>query len=257
MGRIVVTRDGAASGRLEAQLLEAGHHVAHLPLTEQRVLDDDAELRRGIAALQEGRYEILVLTSANTVRALCRAGWSGAAAPTTRVVVTGVGTAQALKTLTGLTETWIPTSEASAAGILHELPPPRAGARALLPQSLQARSALASGLADHGWTVDRIPAYRTVALYGPEAAPPSPDRRLVPDDGAALRPEALRAEDVVLITSSTAAEVWAGIGGIRPRPHRVLAIGAPTAATLEALGEAADAVLPTPTAHGMREALDG
>ncbi|MDO5492606.1 MAG: uroporphyrinogen-III synthase [Nesterenkonia sp.] len=257
MGRIVVTRDGAAAGRLEAQLLDAGHQVAHMPLTEQRVLDDDAELRRGLVALREGRYEVLLLTSANTVRALCRAGWDGAADPTTRVVVTGAGTALALEDLTGLTETWSPKAEASAAGILRELPPPRTSARALLPQSLQARSDLASGLTDQGWSVDHVPAYRTVARCGPEAARLSPDRRLIPDDGAALRPEDLRAEDVVLITSSTAAEVWAGIGDARLRPHRVLAIGAPTAATLEALGEAADAVLPNPTAHGVREALAG
>lgn len=258
VGRIVLTRDGAASGRLEAQLNDAGYDVAHMPLTEQRALDDDSALRRALAALEQGRFEVLVLTSANTVRALCRAGWSGASGSSgaaTTVVVTGAGTARALEELTGRTETWSPRDEASAAGILRELPAPADPARLLLPQSRQARSQLAAGLAERGWSVEHVPAYRTVALYGETAETPRPELRLLPAEDAAVRPGDLRPEDVVLLTSSTAAEVWAGLLGARRRPGRVLAIGAPTAATLEELGETVDAVLPSPTAQGVTETL--
>lgn len=256
--RLVLTRDPAAAGRLEAQLGEAGIEFAHLPLTEQRAFDDDADLRCAVTMLHRGHYEALVLTSANTVRALGRAGFgrdSEHPAAPARIVVTGAGTAHALHQLTGITEIWHPAGEASAVGILRELPAPRGTSRLLLPQSAQARSELHTGLTERGWQVDHISAYCTVPLYGPEAPGPRPRQRLLPDEGVAMEPGEITAEDVVLITSSSAAQVWAQLRGIRPRPYRVLAIGAPTAATLQALGEPVDAVLPTPTAQGVQTAL--
>lgn len=258
--RIVVTRDPAASGRVESELRQAGFVVAHCPLTTQCALDDDAPLTRAVRAVESGTYDVLMLTSANTVRAMHRVGWGGRLGLTHRnlrpeIAVTGAGTAQALRTLIGDADPWRPVGEASAAGILAELRTPAPGERLLLPQSLQARSELASGLTARGWRVDQVPAYRTVALYGPQARVPDADQRLHPADGAALSPHALRPEDLVLITSSSAAEVWVQTHSAQRPPHQVLAIGAPTAATLEALGRPADAVLSSPTAAGVAAAL--
>ncbi len=232
MVRIILTRAAEAAGALESGLHEAGHEVLHLPLTQQVPVQDSGQLTTALADLHAGRFSWLLLTSGNTVRFLSRAGWDGSLPEQTRIGVVGPGTARTLEHLTGLASPWRPR-QYSAAGILTELPPPAAQDRVLLPQSARARPALAEGLLERGWQVTQVSVYDTVPVECPDVG-------------------TLRCGDVVLVTSSSAAEVWAGLA----TPEvTVLAIGQPTAETLRRLSRPAAAVLPEPTAAGVLEIL--
>lgn len=234
--RILLTRRPSQAGSLEGGLREAGYEVGFLPLTEQRLPEDLSELSAAITRLERGDFTVLTLTSGNTVRSLLTAGWSGTLPEETDTAVTGPGTARVLQELTEIADPWMPTREASAEGILAEIPhPPEPDMRLLLPQSAQARPRLAEGLHELGWQVTAVTAYETVPL-------PALPVGIEPTD-----------EDVLLITSSSAAEAYAGLGlSVRPK---LLAFGRPTAETMETLGLSCAGVLPDITAAGVQELL--
>lgn len=267
--RIALTRDPAQSGPLEAGLRAAGMQVRFLPVTEQRLPADTFELRTALERLARGEFAWVLLTSANTVRALVKLGWDGTVPSTTRVGVVGPGTAQVLRTRTGISAPWMPEGEKSAAGMLEEMPQPVPGEDRglLLPQSAQARSELREGLAALGWEVTQVGAYETDSLVtGGMLAPGDPDRRLLPSPtredlldlgqlAADLRRHRLSHVDptVLLVTSSSAADALADLGV--PERVRLLAIGRPTARTLTRRGISADGVLSEPSAAAVMAAL--
>lgn len=251
--RVVFTRLPEQAGDLEAGLREAGYEVAFMPLTQQVLPEDESELRQAISDLQRGEFSWLVLTSGNTVRALVRCGWSGTVPAHTRVGAVGPGTASVLRKLTGLLDIWMPQQH-RAAGILAELPTPAEGSLLLLPQSAKARLELAEGLTADGWSVTRVTAYDTVPLD--PGAPEAPQLTHITggDSGDLLTWQDLAEGDVVLVTSSTAAEQWAARHAV---PEvRLLAIGDPTAETLKRLGLPADQVLSAPTAESLLACFD-
>lgn len=233
MVRIILTRAAEATGALESGLQEAGHQVLHLPLTQQMPVQGSGQITTALTDLSAGKFSWLLLTSGNTVRFLSRAGWDGSVPEQTRVGVVGPGTAQVLEGLTGISDPWMPR-EHSAAGIVAELPAPGTEKQLLLPQSAKARSVLSEGLIKRGWQVTQLSVYDTAPVEDP--------------DMGTLEPG-----DVVLVTSSSAAEVWATLN---TPEATVLAIGEPTAETLRSLGHPAASVLPEPTAGGILQALD-
>ncbi|HIX00163.1 MAG TPA: uroporphyrinogen-III synthase [Candidatus Nesterenkonia stercoripullorum] len=279
--RIVLTRHPGQAGAMEPELRAAGFRVDFMPLTEQRLPRDTALLRSEISRLASGDYDWLVLTSANTVRALHRLGWSGEGAAHTAIAVTGPGTARVLQKYTGVDTAWIP-SDRSAAGIVAELPGPAAdagadrltggspanagtgpGSRVLLPQSSAARSELAEGLTARGFTVNKVVAYDTVPLHrdtvplhsGAEPGTEPPLNPEAPGPSApVLTPAELRPADVVLVTSTTSASALLNELG-RGFPCGVVAIGQPTARTLRELGAPADAVASDPSAAAVIAAV--
>ena len=188
-------------------------------------------------------------------------GWQGRLPDATRLAVVGPGTARVLKEHTGLRPHWM-AQDHSAAGILAELEGPAAGERMLLPQSAQARSELAAGLRARGWEVTHVAAYRSVArdFSTPQPAALHPLHADAAHEADLLEPADLHAEDVVLVTSSTAAEAYAQLPGPAtpiPAPQPVLlAIGRPTAETLTAQGFTGAMVLPEPTAAGLTSVLN-
>ncbi|WP_120003582.1 uroporphyrinogen-III synthase [Nesterenkonia muleiensis] len=259
--RVVLTRHPQQAGDLEAGLRGAGYEVAFMPLTQQVLPEDQSELRQAISDLRRGEFSWMVVTSGNTVRALVWCGWNGAVPAHTRVGAVGPGTASVLEELTGIRDIWMPHQH-SAAGILAELPRPAPGEnpRLLLPQSAQARTELVTGLRALGWDPTQVIAYRTTGL-GPETpAPPSarchlPGRAAADTaGGAVLTPSDLKADDAVLVTSSTAAEQWSA-HHVVPEV-RLLAIGRPTAETLKRQGTPADQVLSAPTAAAVLACLN-
>jgi len=267
--RIALTRDPAQAGPLEAGLRSAGLQVQFLPVTEQRLPEDVAELTTALDRLRAGDFEWVFFTSANTVRALLKLGWDGTVPDGVRVGVVGPGTAHVLAELTSITRPWMPTGEKSAAGVIQEIPGPisGSGSRLLLPQSAQARSELRVGLAALGWEVTQINAYETDCLVvDGELSTGAPERRLLPPPDAAdildlgrvtadLRRDRLTGVDavVVLVTSSSAADALADLGV--PERVRLLAIGRPTARTLLRRGIPAARVLPEPSADAVLAAL--
>lgn len=259
--RIVLTRYASQAGALESGVRRAGYEVAFMPLTQQVLPDDVTELRAAITGLESGEFSWLLLTSGNTVRAMVACGWNSAVLDQTRVGVVGPGTAGVLAELTGFRSVWMPQSH-SAAGMLAELPDPQSGEQVLLPQSAQSRSELEEGLRARGWDVTHVTAYDTVPLNGNTDDDDGDTAQAVPrlnlSDGPHqvaqhLRPGDLEEDDVVLLTSSSAARAWAA--RLPPVPVCTLAIGAPTARTLRELGVRLDAVLPEPTDRGVLDSL--
>lgn len=185
---LVLTRQPAQAGALEAGLAEAGLDVRFCPLTDFELPGEPGPLRAVAARVEAGECAWLVLTSPNTVRALQAAGWTGRVGGSTQVAVTGRGTARLLTELGCTAEPWMP-QEASAAGILAEFPSVEAegtdadvadpheapASLVLLPQSALATGELTSGLEAKGWHVARVEAYRTVPY------PADPMRRLLPE----------------------------------------------------------------------------
>lgn len=287
---IVLTRQPAQAGALEAGLAEAGLDVRFCPLTDFELPGEPGPLRAVVSRVETGECAWLVLTSPNTVRALQAAGWTGGVGERTQVAVTGRGTARLLTELGCTAEPWMP-QEASAAGILAEFPSVEAeGADAdvadpheapaslvLLPQSALATGELTSGLEAKGWHVARVEAYRTVPY------PADPMRRLlpeVPDEpdhraghegdhgagagaeteaGAVIVPVAGLADcDVVLTSPSAARELAMHHGQHDERVRltsRLVAIGRPTASEARRLGLELSAVAETPDSAGILAAL--
>ncbi|WP_191089743.1 uroporphyrinogen-III synthase [Nesterenkonia ebinurensis] len=246
-----MTRHPAQTGALEDRLRDAGFDVAFLPLTQQVLPEDLSELTTTIQRLERGDFHWLLLTSGNTVRALRDCGWDGTVPERTQVGVVGSGTARVLNELSEAHHPWMPQDH-SAAGVLAELPTPAEGSRLLLLQSAKARPELAEGLTTDGWSVTRVTAYDTVPLDPAAPETLQPIHITGGDSGDLLTPRDLAEGDIVLITSSSAARVWAQLSA---PPVTTLAMGQPTAEALTSLGRLPDSVLPEPTAVGVLRAL--
>lgn len=272
---VVMTRQPAQAGAVEAGLAAAGYRIAYLPLTDFELPEDSGPLRETVALLNgacpsEARVAWLVLTSPNTVRALAALGWSGRVPGCTRIAVTGPGTARVLAAAGFADRPWMPEADASAAGILEQFPAPGdASSRTLLlPQSALATEEVADGLAARGWDVERLDAYRTVPY------PAEPGRRLLagphePDDGGepitwavgggSGRPvvtiEDLAGTDVVLTSPSAVRELARRGGTALAKDTRFLAIGRPTARAAQATGLELAGTAPSPDAEGLLTVL--
>lgn len=280
---VVLTRQPAQAGALEAGLAAAGLPVAYLPLTDFVLPPDEGRLRACVARLG-GRTPVpawLVLTSPNAVRALALCGWEGHVAPGVRVAVTGPGTARVLARAGYPGTPWMPVGDASAAGIVAQFPAPGQAAApgpgsrtVLLPQSSRATAEVAEGIAGRGWDVERLEAYRTVPF------PAGPGLRLLsvetdrggggpagsgaggdgggghPGASGVLTPEDLAGTDVVLTSPSAVAELVARRGTARPPRTRFFAIGRPTRDAAVALGLVPDGTAASPDAAGLLAVLD-
>ena len=106
---------------MEADLAAAGLDVRFCPLTDFELSGEPGPLRAVVARVEAGECAWVVLTSPNTVRALQAAGWTGRVGGSTKVAVTGAGTARVLAELGCTAEPWMP-EQASAAGILADFP---------------------------------------------------------------------------------------------------------------------------------------
>lgn len=157
--QIIVTRAVQQAGALNDLLRRHGAVpllypcISTLPLLEYTALD---------TALQRlEQFDWLVLTSANTVRAVAqRLSVLDRRAPLTLpVAAVGPTTAQLAQRLLGSRPALVPDEYVAEAlaGALH----PAAGARILLPQADIARDTLAASLTSGGADVTVVSAYRT------------------------------------------------------------------------------------------------
>lgn len=243
--RIILTRQPAQAGHIEAGLAALGHEIGFLPLTDFQLPATTHGLDAMVVALHEGRWDRLLLTSPNTIRALVARGWEPARTELhTAVGVTGPGTARVLCDH-GATQTpWMPIDDASAAGILDQFPP---GPGTLaLPQAAAAGGAMRDGLTALGWEVTHEVAYDTVAY------PADPGRALLPGQDGILTPSDLTTDDIVVLTAPTAARRWADIGIDGPR---LIAIGAPTRTAAHKAALHLLATATSPDATGIADVL--
>lgn len=244
--RIILTRQPAQAGQIEAGLERLGHRIGFLPLTDFQLPHDPTALDDMIADLHAGRWQRLLLTSPNTIRALAARGWQPETTEAhTGIAVTGPGTARVL-TAHGATRTpWMPTDDASAAGILEQFPP---GPGTLaLPQGAAAGDAMRNGLTNRGWDVTHVIAYHTVDY------PAIPELALLPNHDGALQPADLNPDDVVVLTAPSAARRWARLG---LEVAAVIAIGQPTRRAVETHHIDLAATATSPDAAGIAEVLN-
>jgi uroporphyrinogen III methyltransferase/synthase len=203
---------------------------------------------RAIRGLVSGRYAWIAFTSVNAVKAVREKieeiGLDARALAGVKVACVGEQTAAAVRAW-GITPELVPSGEQSSDGLLSEWPHYDdvydALDRVFLPRADIATETLVAGLAERGWQVDDVTAYRTV-----RAAPPPADIREAIKTGGF---------DAVLVTSSSTVRNLVGIAG-KPHASSVIAvIGPQTAKTAEELGLRVDVMAPKPSATLLAEAL--
>lgn len=240
--RVLVPRAGDW-GQKVARLLEAHGSTAEVvPLIEFAPPADTAPLDDALAAVRDGAYAWVVVTSATTLPYLARRGQDVASLLAgTPVAAVGPGTTRALARA-GVRPELVPAGERSARGLVAEFPPPPAtGGRVLLPHSDLAEPALADGLRAAGWQVDDVVAYRTVT--GPQ-----------PD--APLREDLLGgAFHAVLLSSASTVTALLALLGRPPESTVVCCIGPRTQEAAQAAGLTVHVVPPAAAAEELVEAL--
>ncbi|MEO0323533.1 MAG: uroporphyrinogen-III C-methyltransferase [Myxococcota bacterium] len=233
--RVVVTRAERQAPALVAALREAGAEARVAPAIRLAAPRDVEAFAAAVATL--GRYDWVLLTSANAVRAvfaeLERSGRDARAFGTARVAAIGTATQAALRER-GLRADLVP-DDARGEGLLAALDdavatPPGRPARLLLPRAERAREVLPEGLRARGHEVDVVPAYRTL---GPNVG------------GAEALREAVRDADAVTFTSpSTFRHTLKAVGHAALARLPLAAIGRVTEAAVRD-GGLSDVVVPT------------
>lgn len=166
--RILVTRALHQAGKLSEGLRALGAETIEVPVLEIRPPTSFEPLDAALGQLAS--YDWLILTSANTVRALAaRAGELGitleqSSAP--KVAALGESTAEAARAA-GLKVCFVPASYV-AESLLQGLGEATRGQRILLARAAAAREVIPDGLRADGAEIDVVDAYRNVL---PESAP--------------------------------------------------------------------------------------
>ncbi len=165
--RIAITRAEEQAAELAARLEALGAEAIVCPAIAIAPPADFAPLDRAIAQL--GRYDWVIFTSVNGVRALvsrmAALGYDVAALRGCKLGAIGPATARALAEH-GLAAAFVPSAYVAEA-IVEEIGN-IAGQRILLPRADIARAALTAGLRARGALVDEVAVYRTIPGAGIE-----------------------------------------------------------------------------------------
>jgi uroporphyrinogen III methyltransferase / synthase len=246
--RVLVPRTKEQAGGLSAQLRRYGAVPAEVPTIAVEPPRTPQQMERAIKGLVTGRYEWVVFTSTNAVKAVREKfeeyGLDARAFAGIKLAAVGEQTAKALVAW-GIKPDMVPSGEQSAAGLLEEWPPYDSVFdpidRVFLPRADIATETLVAGLVELGWEVDDVTAYRTVRA----SPPPAETREAIKGGGF----------DAVLFTSSSTVRNLVGIAG-KPHASTVIAcIGPQTAKTAEEHGLRVDVMAPEPSMSALAEAL--
>ncbi|MGI9092848.1 MAG: uroporphyrinogen-III synthase [Mycobacteriales bacterium] len=227
--RVLVPRTRDQAGAMTPRLADYGAMAEEVPTIAVEPPRTPAQVERAIKGLVTGRYEWIVFTSANAVRAVREKfeefGLDARAFAGVKIACIGEPTADVVRAY-GITPELIPSGEQSSDGLLADFPPYDEVLdpidRVLLPRADIATEALAAGLTERGWEVDDVTAYRTVRA----APPPAPVREAIKSGGF----------DAVCFTSSSTVRNLVGIAG-KPHARTIVAcIGPKTAETAAEFG---------------------
>ncbi len=207
---LLVPRGGAWGATVAAGAAELGLSPWVLPIIETLPAPSE-ELTEALSGLAAGDYAWLAVTSAAAVPALAQVEVPEA----TKVAAVGQATAIALQEA-GIAVHLV--GDGGAQALADAWPTPATGS-VLAVQSDLARPVLVDGLADAGWTVDAVVAYRTAPA------------RLSSGEEHALRSGKA---DVALVTSGSVGRRLAEVGV--PASTRLVAIGEQTAIDCRAAG---------------------
>ncbi len=225
-----------------------GAHHDEVPTISVEPPRSPMQMDKAIRGLVEGRFEWVVFTSVNAVRAVREKfeiyGLDARAFSGLRVASVSDKTTEALKAW-GIEPDLMPSECQSVAGLAEEFPAYDHALdpinRVFLPRADIATETLAAELTELGWEVEDVTAYRTV-----RAAPPPADTR-----------EAIKTGkfDAVVFSSSSTVRNLVGIAG---KPHHstiVAAIGPATAKTCEEHGMRVDVIATRPDPVELVDAL--
>ncbi len=246
--RVLVPRTKEQAGEMSDRLRAFGAVPVEVPTIAVEPPRTPTQMERAVKGLVTGRYEWVVFTSTNAVRAVwdkfAEFGLDARAFAGVKIACVGEATADSVRAF-GIKPELVPTGEQSSEGLLAEFPPFDAVLdpidRVLLPRADIATETLAAGLRERGWAIDDVTAYRTV-----RAAPPAADIR------DAIKSGGFQA---VCFTSSSTVRNLVGIAG-KPHPKTVVvAIGPNTAATAAEFGLRVDVQAEVATIPALVDAL--
>ncbi|MGV8885744.1 MAG: uroporphyrinogen-III synthase [Microbacteriaceae bacterium] len=159
--RVLVPRGGKWGDGVAATLRGHGAVPVVAPLINFASAADPHALSASLARLESGSFTWLVITSATTVDVLVSHGTVIPA--TTRIAAVGETTAAALQ-LAGYAVDFVPERDNSARGLIKEWPESDVTESVLIPHSDIAEPTLVAGLAERGFEVEYVAAYRTVSV---------------------------------------------------------------------------------------------
>lgn len=244
---VLVPRAKEQAGPMSTRLAQHGAIPWEVPTISVEPPRSPAQMERAVKGLVDGRYQWIVFTSANAVKAVWEKftefGLDARAFAGVRIATVGQKTAAAVAELGITPELMPPATARSAAGLVEVFPEYDEDLdpvdRVLLPRADIATDLLVEGLIGLGWEVEDVVAYRTV-----RAAPPSAEIRHMIKSGGF---------DAVCFTSSSTVRNLVGIAG-KPHQRTIIAcIGPMAAATAEECGLRVDVM---PKEAGVVELVD-
>ena len=227
--KILVPRTKEQAGSMSERLWSHGAVSHEVPTISVEPPRSPAQMERAVKGLVDGRYQWVVFTSTNAVRAVWEKfrefGLDARAFSGVKIACVGESTAEKVRSF-GITPELLPSGDQSSEGLLQDFPPHDdildPVDRVLLPRADIATETLAAGLRERGWEIDDVTAYRTVRA----APPPAETREMIKTGGF----------DAVCFTSSSTVRNLVGIAG---KPHArtlVACIGPNTAETAKEFG---------------------
>ncbi|TGD89376.1 bifunctional uroporphyrinogen-III C-methyltransferase/uroporphyrinogen-III synthase [Mycolicibacterium sp. CH28] len=226
---VLVPRTKDQAGEMSDRLVGHGALPIEVPTIAVEPPRSPAQMERAVKGLVDGRYQWVVFTSTNAVRAVWEKfgefGLDARAFSGVKIACVGESTADRVRAF-GVSPELVPSGEQSSLGLLDEFPeydsifdPVN---RVLLPRADIATETLAEGLRDRGWEIEDVTAYRTVRA----APPPAETREMIKTGGF----------DAVCFTSSSTVRNLVGIAG-KPHARTIVAcIGPKTAETAAEFG---------------------
>ncbi|WP_407685259.1 bifunctional uroporphyrinogen-III C-methyltransferase/uroporphyrinogen-III synthase [Mycobacterium sp. HUMS_1102779] len=226
---VLVPRTKDQAGEMSERLTSYGALPIEVPTIAVEPPRSPAQMERAVKGLVDGRFQWVVFTSTNAVRAVWEKfgefGLDARAFSGVKIACVGESTADRVRAF-GISPELVPAGEQSSLGLLDEFPPYDSifdpVNRVLLPRADIATETLAEGLRDRGWEIEDVTAYRTVRA----APPPATTREMIKTGGF----------DAVCFTSSSTVRNLVGIAG-KPHARTIIAcIGPKTAETAAEFG---------------------
>jgi uroporphyrinogen III methyltransferase/synthase len=226
---VLVPRTKDQAGEMSERLVSHGALPIEVPTIAVEPPRSPAQMERAVKGLVDGRFQWVVFTSTNAVRAVWEKfnefGLDARAFSGVKIACVGQATADRVRAF-GINPELVPAGEQSSLGLLDEFPPYDdvfdPVNRVLLPRADIATETLAEGLRGRGWEIEDVTAYRTVRA----APPPAHTREMIKTGGF----------DAVCFTSSSTVRNLVGIAG-KPHARTIVAcIGPRTAETAAEFG---------------------
>jgi uroporphyrinogen III methyltransferase / synthase len=245
---VLVPRTKDQAGEMSDRLVSHGALPVEVPTIAVEPPRSPAQMERAVKGLVDGRFQWVVFTSTNAVRAVWEKfnefGLDARAFSGVKIACVGQATADAVRAF-GISPELVPSGEQSSLGLLDEFPPYDdifdPVNRVLLPRADIATETLAEGLRERGWEIEDVTAYRTVRA----APPPAQTREMIKTGGF----------DAVCFTSSSTVRNLVGIAG-KPHARTIVAcIGPKTAETAVEFGLRVDVQPETAQVGPLVEAL--